>query len=239
MWPNLQGSRLLKKYLRKTSFFVQCNRWNPIYKKTDVHQVSDIKYHATFNIHYVIQCHQSFCSLHKFFHDLIVVPSLLCFYLVTWKQEITFKIKKEDIFGVSLNTKMFVFLINFVCLTFDVSRGEWLGWGKKVKDFLCGSENMDASPFQNASIWMNFIELFVRRVKLVELLTLSKLTQAMGIVLASLFLILNRHFSIGSVWQFFYFYIKRLIPGSEVISSNWKPFKFFSWLFWSWRKMTW
>ena len=60
-----RGHVYWSKCLWKTSFFVQCNRWNPIYKKTDIHQVSDINtmQHLTF-INYVIQCHQSFCSLH-------------------------------------------------------------------------------------------------------------------------------------------------------------------------------
>lgn len=46
--------------------------------------------------------------------------------LVALKHVISFKIKKQNIFDISLITKVFIFLINLACITFGVFRDEWL-----------------------------------------------------------------------------------------------------------------
>ena len=53
------------------------------------------------------------------------------------KLEMSFEIKKQNIFNASLMAKGFVFLINIVCSAFDVFRGGWVGWEENVKMTFC------------------------------------------------------------------------------------------------------
>ena len=80
------------------------------------------------------------------------LPGLTC----RWSHVTSFKIKTWNIFSITLIIKRYIFLINAVCSTSLVFRGEWVGHEKKVNMMFCVAMSIWTPPFNMLKFFFRF-----------------------------------------------------------------------------------